>query len=195
MRPVFTIIFGLFLSIMGIVLLVHDAGYIFAGNTVDLNEVFENNEQIPEHQYVTYTCWVSLGNYAETNEYYGFIPTGKTQQFAVLTENDMIISAEISRKDTIMAMNLLTDATYSEDEDVQPVPVTLTGNLEFNDSEMNGYLSEYFEGVDFDEEGITLTGYSINTTRTRLLQGGLCLGMFLLGGIVIIVGIRKKRMQ
>ena len=192
MRPIFTIIFGLFLSIMGIVLLVHDAGYIFAGNTVDLNEVFENNEQIPEHQYVTYTCWTSLGNYAETNEYYGVIPTGKTQQFAMLTENDMIISAEISRKDTIIAMNLLTDAVYSDDDEVQLVPVTLTGNLEFNDTEMNGYLSEYFDGVDLEEEGVTLTGYSINTTQTRLLQGGLCLGMFALGIFVIIIGIRKK---
>jgi len=195
MRPVFTIIFGIFLSIISIVLFIHDVEYIFTGNTINLNEVLENGEEIPNGKYVTYTCYAPLGNYAETQEYLnGFIPLPfKTQEFAVLTENDMIISAEIGNKNKIQEMEKLTDDFLTSDDDFYG-SMELTGYLGSNNSEMVGYLQEYFEDVDFEAKGISVSWYSIDTTKTRLSVAGLCVGMFLIGGVVIIAGIGKKRM-
>ena len=194
MRPVFTIILGLLLSIAAAALFIHDAEYIFTGNTIDLNEVLENGEEIPNGIYVTYTCYVPLGNYAETQEYLnGFIPLPfKTQEFAVLTENNMIISAEIGNKNKIQEMEQLTDDFYASDDFYGSME--LTGYLGSNNSEMMGYLQEYFEDVDLEAEGISVSWYAIDTTKTRLSSAGLCIGMFLIGGVVIIAGIRKKRM-
>ncbi|MBR1528976.1 MAG: hypothetical protein IJ642_06710 [Oscillospiraceae bacterium] len=194
MRPVFTIILGLLLSIAAAALFIHDAEYIFTGNTIDLNEVLENGEEIPNGKYVTYTCYVPLGNYAETQEYLnGFIPLPfKTQEFAVLTENNMIISAEIGNKNKIQEMEQLTDDFYASDDFYGSME--LTGYLGSNNSEMMGYLQEYFEDVDLEAEGISVSWYAIDTTKTRLSSAGLCIGMFLIGGVVIIAGIRKKRM-
>ena len=194
MRPVFTIILGLLLSIAAAALFIHDAEYIFTGNTIDLNEVLENGEEIPNGKYVTYTGYVPLGNYAETQEYLnGFIPLPfKTQEFAVLTENNMIISAEIGNKNKIQEMEQLTDDFYASDDFYGSME--LTGYLGSNNSEMMGYLQEYFEDVDLEAEGISVSWYAIDTTKTRLSSAGLCIGMFLIGGVVIIAGIRKKRM-
>ncbi|MBR1554946.1 MAG: hypothetical protein IJ644_06075 [Oscillospiraceae bacterium] len=193
MRPVFTIILGLFLSIMGGILLVHDAEYIFTGNTVNLNEIFENNQELPRDSYVDYTCYCSLGNYAETQQYLnGLIPLPfKSQEYALLTENEIIISAEISKKEKIQEMEQLTDAFFSDDENTSLVPVELVGCLQTVSPDMHNFLIEYFEGTEIAEDVITY--YVIDTTKTRASQCGLCLGAILLGIFVVFMGIQRKR--
>ena len=97
-----------------------------------------------------------------------------------------------SFKNKIQEMEQLTDDFYASDDFYGSME--LTGYLGSNNSEMMGYLQEYFEDVDLEAEGISVSWYAIDTTKTRLSSAGLCIGMFLIGGVVIIAGIRKKRM-
>lgn len=192
-RKIMTIILGLFLMGCGIALFVHDAEYILTGNTTDLNEILENGEEMPRDAYVTYTCWVSVGNYAETQQYLdGFIPLpGKTQEYAILTEADTIISAEISKKEVIDEMERLTDVDYTNEGEI--APVVLTGCLQTVGGDMWQILQEAFSDVDLQGEGITLTDYAIDTTKTRASQFGLELAVTVLGLFCIVASVRKRR--
>ena len=193
MRPFFTILLGLFFCIVVTVLFVHDAEYIFTGNTVNLNQVLENNEELPRDKFVTYTCYCSLGNYAESQEYLdGLIPLPfKSQEYALLIENGYIISAEISKKAKIQELDQLTDDFFNNEDNAEVVPVEITGCLQTVSSDMHNLLIEYFEDTGIEEE--KLTYYVIDATETRASRAGLCLFGFLIGGFVIFMGIEKKR--
>ena len=162
------------------------------GHTVDLNEILINGEELPRDQYVTYQCSVPFGNYAETRSYAGgVIPLpGKTQQFAFLGENDMILSAEIGRKSKIQEMTELTD-DYYHGEGFESV--TLVGCFEINSPDMDRYLANYFSDIDLEEEGIYLTSYVINATKTRLKQAILYLLLLALGAVVLWESVKKFR--
>lgn len=186
------ILLGVFLTGLALVLFLHDAGYLFMGHTVDLNEILINGEELPRDKYVTYQCSVPFGNYAETRSYVGgVIPLpGKTQQFAFLGENDMILSAEIGRKSKIQEMTELTD-DYYHGEGYEPV--TLVGCFEINSPDMDRYLVNYFSDIDLEEEGIYLTSYVINATKTRLKQALLYLFLLALGAVVLWESVKKFR--
>ena len=194
-RCVIMIILGIFLSGLSIVMFVHDAEYIFTGNTVNLNEILENNEELPRDKYVTFTCEFPIENYAETQQYLnGIIPLPfKTQQYAMLGDNGMIFSAEIGKKAKIEEMDQALDIFYDDDE---AVSVTLTGNLKINSSEMDSYLKEcveYLIGDDADLEsyGMFLTSYVIDTTQTRSSQAFLYTFLLIIGAAVILISIKN----
>ena len=193
MRPIFSIILGLLFCVAALVLFIHDAEYIFTGNTVDLNQVFLEDEELPRDKFVTYTCHCSLGNYAESQEYLdGLIPLpGKTQEYALLIENGYIISAEISKEVKIQELDQLTDAFLNNEDSTELVPVKITGCLQTVSSDMHNLLIEYFEDTGIEEE--KLTYYVIDTTKTRASQVGLYLALFALGGFLIFMTIKKKR--
>lgn len=190
-RSILMIIIGVVLAGFSVVMFVHDAEYIFTGKTVDLNEILENDGEVPRDKYVTFTCDIPIDNYAETQQYLnGFIPLPfKTQQYAMLGDNGMIFSAEISKKDKIKEMDQAIEDFY-DDKDVS---VTLTGKLQINSSEMDSYLKECVEydiGDDMDSLGFFVTSYVIDTTQTRLSQSMLCLFAFAIGALFVVLSIR-----
>lgn len=189
-RIVFWILFGVVLIAVAVAMFAHDADYILTGNTVNLNEILENGGELPRDKFVTYTCNISLGNYAETREYIdGIIPLpGKTQQFAMLTENGMIISAEIETKTKIDEMMNLTE---NIDYDNPTTPVVITGCFEINSSDMDRCLINYFSGYDLEDSGIILTSYVINTTKTRAGLVALYLFVFVVGVCVLEWSVKK----
>ena len=191
MNPILGIILAVFMIGAAVVLTIHDAGFIFLGKTLDLNSIIENGEELPRDSYVTYNCYLSFGNYAETTPYYGFIPLpGKSQEYAVLTEDRYVISAEINKRSLLYEMDSLTESFFS-DEDTDHVPVTLTGCLTTISPDMGGYLEEYFDGFDLSENGIQLTYYAIDTTKTRLFLAVTYFAFAALGVAVGFVYLKK----
>lgn len=193
-RCVLLIFVGALLAFFSVVLFVHDAGYIFTGNTVDLNEILETGGELPRDKYVTFTCDMPLGNYAETQEYLnGIIPLpSKTQQYALLSNTGMILSAEIKKQSQIDELDQAIDAFYDD----QMVSVTVTGCLVINSSEMDDFLEEftdYLFGDDMDSSGIFLTSYVIDATRTRLSITLVYVLVFALGTFLIAASIRALR--
>lgn len=193
-RKITIIILGLFFMGIAMALFIHDAEYIFTGKTVNLNEILANGEELPRDKFVTYTCKVPIGNYAETQEYIsGIIPLpGKTQQYAMIGENGMIFSAEIGKKAKIEEMDNAVDAFYDD----ETVSVTLTGNFQINSSKMDTFLDEFVRyeiGSDPESSGLFLTYFVIDTTKTRLSQALLYIFMFALGAFMTMIGIRTVR--
>ncbi len=190
---IISLLLGIFLSGLAVVILVHDAEYIFTGKTVNLNEVIENGGEMPRDKYVTYTCNYPLGNYAETKQTIsGVIPLPfKTQQYALLCENGIIMSAEVSKKAKIEELNEAIDDMYNG----EAASVTLTGCLITNNPEMNGYLSEFLTavGIDTESSDIQQTYYLIDTTKTRLSLILAYTFLLVIGLFVIIVDIKKYR--
>lgn len=193
-RSAIMIFLGALFAFIAVVLFVHDAEYIFTGNTVNLNEILETGAELPRDQYVTFTCRMPVGNYAETQEYLsGIIPTpSKTQQYALLDDTGLILSAEINHKSKIEELNQAVESFYHGTS----VSVTVTGCLVINSSEMDAYLEDYINYLldgDMESSGIILTSYLIDTTKTRLkiiiyYTIGFALGVFLM-----VINIRKMR--
>lgn len=191
------LILGILLIVAAVALFVHDAEYIFTGNTVSLNEILENGEELPRDKYVTYTCTMPLGNYAETREYLGgIIPLPiSSQQYAMLDESGMILSAEINKKSKITEMEDAAEAFFDD----EAVTVTIEGCFEINGSRMDDYLQEYIgyfmTGEEMDEEGIFLTSYAVNTTKTRVSQVLLYVSVAVIGVAIIVASVVKRRIQ
>lgn len=187
--------FNMFLGVvfvgMAVFLFVHDANYIMTGNLVDLNQILEEGGEIPRDTYVKYTCNYVFGNYGETQSYIGgIIPLpGKSQQFAFLGENDMIISAQISDKGKIRDMRQLADACYYNGD---CIPVELVGCIQSNGGDMNRFLEQYFSEVDLNYEGLTMSPLVIDTTKTRLKITLTYICFALVGVAVFVSGLKKK---
>jgi len=190
MRPVFAIILGVFLAAIGVIMFVHDADFIFTGNTADLNQILEENSEIPRDKYVTYTCSYCLGNYGETQSYWGFIPLpGKSQQFAFIGENGMIISVKAGKKSLVEDLRVLSESDYDEDY----TPVTFTGCVQTNHPDLDRYLESYLSGVDFENSDLQLTYLEIDTTKTRPKLVFMYTAIILIGAGCIIFAVRKIR--
>ena len=192
-RSIVMILFGILLSVASIALFVHDAEYIFTGKTVNLNEILENGGELPRDKYVTYTCEFPLGNYAETQQYYGFIPLPfKTQQYAMLDDSGIVLSAEIKNSNSkIEEMDKAIDEFWDDDAEVS---VTLTGCLTITAAGMDEYLEEYMNYLfddDLESYDIFLTSYQIDTTRTRATQFIVEVLVLAIGVFLIIVQVRK----
>ena len=191
LNPFFGIILAIIMIVISIIMTVHDAEYIFTGKTLDLNSIIENGEEIPRDKYVTYACYLSFGNYAETQPYYGFIPLpGESQEYALLTEDYAVISADIKDSAVISEMERLTDYFYSDSED-EPEPVVITGCVTTIGSDLSGYLEEFFDGFDLDGNGIYLTRYEIDTTKTRFSIAAMYLLFAAFGAALGLVSFKK----
>ncbi len=192
---IITLILGLFLSGCAVALFVHDAEFIFTGNTVNLNEVLENGGEIPRDRYVTYTCRYPLGNYAETKQTIsGIIPLPfKSQHYSILCENGIVLSAEVSKKSKIKELNEAVEA-LCEGETAE---VTITGCLQTNDAEINTYHAEFLSasGVSMEEADIVQTYYSIDTTKTRPKIILTYIATFALGVLIIAADVRRYRRE
>ena len=191
-RGVFLILLGvLFIGLAGFMLW-KDADYIFLGKTEDLNEILENDGVPPRDSFVTYSCGVCMGNYAETRQYLnGLIPLpGTTQEFAVLGENGMIFSVEAGKKALVSELTRLAEAEYEEG---LASPVSLTGSVKTIDSEMRGFLEESFDPEELEDYGLSLSYYVIDTTETRLTQGAMYGFLLLMGAALIVIAIRRVR--
>lgn len=191
-RCVLYIIVGALLAFFAAVLFVHDAEYIFTGHTVNLNEILETGEEMPRDKYVTFTCDMPLGNYAETQEYLnGLIPLpSKTQQYALLSDTGVVLSAEVKKVSQIEELDQAIDAFYED----KLVTVTVTGCLVINDPEMDGYLEQFMNYLfedDMADSGIYLTSYVIDATKTRLTITLVYVLVFALGGFLAVTGIRR----
>ena len=185
-KRITAVILGAFLSALAIALFLHDAEYLLTGKTVNLNEILDNGDDPPRDKYVTYACQISLGNYGETRMKYGFIPLpGKTEQFAMLDASGLIISAEIGDRAKIAEMLSLTESGEGE--------VTLTGCFQTNSGDMSRFLSEYLSGVDWEGRSVFMTPYVIDTTKTRVKQTALYIGVLALGVGVIALSFSKPK--
>ena len=184
------ILLGAVVAAVGCVMFCHDSYYIIKGETVDLNEILESGAELPRDTYVTYECKYPLVNYAESRDYYdGVIPMPWVyRQYALLTENNMIISAKIVSKDKTKELDrYIRDMDYESPD----TPVVLTGVLIINESEMDRYLVE--SCGDFAESGdVMLTSFVIDTTMTRASAAVLYLFVIAVGMIIIVFSVRKS---
>ncbi len=182
---------GGFLIIIGVVMFVHDASFIFTGKTVDLNEILKNGGELPRDKYVTYTCEVPLGSYAETTTRAGgIIPLpGKTVSYAFYAENNMIMTIAASKKSLKTELDDQADAYYYYDE---TKPVKVTGCFQVNSADVDRLLEQYITQGGLNGEDITLSSYCIDTTKTRPKLAVMYTLMILLGAAVILVTVRSK---
>lgn len=182
------IILGIFLAGIGIILMVHDFTFIFFGRTVDIDSIVAQGEEIPRDKYVDYTADVCLGPYGETQEYLGgFIPLPiKTLQYAFLTADGRVISAEVGKKATQAELDQLYQDLMN---DRTGKPVKLRGAVVTNDSKMQGYLMEYLGSA---ADQMTVTYYVIKTTQTRVSQAILYVLCIALGAGMAVIGFTKR---
>ncbi len=191
LRSVLMVIVGLLAVAMSILMFVGDAEYIFTGKTVNLNEVLTNGEELPSGKFVTYECYYPMGSYGEIQSYYSFIPLpGKTHEFAMMTESNIIISAEIGKKSKIDEFNSKTE-DFLSDKEIEPI--VLTGQLKTNGDDLDQLLEDYFSDIDLASNGLILTSYSIDTTQTRAGNAALY-SFFLLASVLLIVIYVRKLM-
>ena len=95
------------------------------------------------------------------------------------------LSAEIGNRAKIAEMLALTESGEGE--------VTLTGCFETNSGDMSRFLSQYLNGVDWDEQGVFLTPYVINATKTRVKQTALYVGVLALSAGLILLSFSKPK--
>ena len=187
---------GVLIFLMGVFMIIRDYDYILTGNTVNLNDVLENDKAVPRSKYVTYTCNASLGNYAETQIYVKeIIPTPiKIQRYALLTDNNVVISAEIRGKSKLEEIDRLVEDTFSLEEDAEPEPVVLVGYFSSNSYEMDNLLDEYLSELgDLSEMGVTVTSYKIDTTKTRGGAAALDLFVLVVSVGMVVISVRKLK--
>ena len=191
-KKILGIIVGIVIVVLSVVMFVHDSSFILTGKTVDLNEILANNEELPRDKYVTYTCTFPIGNYAETKQTLnGIIPLPfKSQEYAILCENGMIISSEISKKSKIREMDTAVEKIYNEEE----VSVELKGCLQTISSDMRKYLDESL-GTESANGNFELTSFAIDTTMTRLKITFMYIFIFLIGLACTVVSIIRLRFE
>ena len=177
---------GIFFVILSVVMMVHDADYMFLGKTVDLNEILKNGGEMPRDKYVTYTCEYPMGAYGTMQDYYGgIIPAGrKSYYYAIYDESGMVFSASANSGKVIDDIEAVGDEKKDS--------VVLVGSVKTIDSEMNGYLMDTF-GEYIDGEEVYSTYYLIDTTNTRLTLFLLYGFALLLGGASIAMFIAKRK--
>lgn len=170
------LIFGIFFTVIVMALFIHDAGYIFTGNTVDLNEIIAKNDYMPRGKYVTYTVKTSFGKYGSEQDYYGgIIPVGgKSYNYAVLDDSGAIMSVKVKGDKLEDKLSAVTDGREES--------FTVTGCLTINSSDMDRFLDSAL-GEYADGEEIFLTSYQIDTTKGRLK-----LVLFYTAGLAVGIG-------
>ena len=182
------LLIGIVFVLMGVFLAVHYASYIFLGKTVDLNEVLKNGEELPQGEFVSYTCEYPIGNYCELQTYInGIIPTpSKSQLYAMMDEYDgkgLIYSAKVNNKNKIKEFNRVVNG--------QTESVTVVGSL---DTIVNYDASQYLKNSCSNIEGdVVLTEFVIDSTKTRFSQIALCIFAIALGVFCLVAFIKKKR--
>jgi len=131
-------------------------------------------------------------HYAETKQTLnGIIPLPfKSQEYAILCENGMIISSEISKKSKIKEMDTAVEKIYNGEE----VSVELKGCLQTISSDMRKYLEESL-GTESANGNFELTSFAIDTTMTRLKITFMYIFIFLIGLACTVVSIIRLRFE
>lgn len=188
--PLLCFLLGAVFTILSLVMIIHDASFIFLGRTVDLNEIMKNGGEPPRDKYVTYTCYMPLGGYAETTEYAaGIIPLpGKAESHAFIAENGMIMTIQTKNKQTKKDLAHAAEDFYFEDE---VTPVEVVGCFQINSPDVDRLLEQFAAQSGIDTEEIALSSYCIDTTKTRLKITVMYVFMLALGVICIIMGIKS----
>lgn len=186
------IILGVVFIVMALALFIHDASYIILGNTVDLNQILKDGGELPRDKYVTYTCSAPLGGYAETRSTIsGIIPLpGTSESHAFLAENGTIMTIETSKKSLKSELAKQSDNLYAG---VEVKPVTVEGCLQVNSGDVDRLLESYFSGFEYEGDGVELTYFVIDTTKTRLKITLMYVAFMALGAFLLIFGIKQKR--
>lgn len=180
------LIVGIFFLVCVTALFVHDAKYIFTGNTVDLNEIIAKDDYMPRDKYVTYTIKFPLGKYGTEQSYYGgIIPVGgKSYNYAVYDESGAILSVKVKKKSLMDKIEAVENGSEES--------ITVTGCLVINSSDMDRFLEENCGEAAISND-VVLTSYVIDTTKTRfslvlIYTAGLAIGI-----VCIWTYIRKRR--
>lgn len=154
---------GLMFVVIAVLMMIADADYIFHGEITDLNSVIENGEDMPYDRdslfsstYVTYTLYMPLDAYGYETDF--SIIGSKTYNYAVVDESGMILSVKVKDKKIMEQLESLS----GDKNDT----MTVTGRLSKTGTNMTHFLKDNYSTF-AQNEGLELTQYVIDTTRTR----------------------------
>ena len=181
----------LLMFVMAFVMFVGDSDYLLGKEARDVMDYADDGVAPPKGIHIKVNVDACLGNYAETqHKINGIIPAGKEEHYIVWLDNNAALSITVKNKKTINKLNSIIDDTWDYLDgvsDTLPSSITIEGQVNTMDSELEGYYDDYLEDMGFADSGLPIYYVTVDNTDTRA-TGWLIVGVLLVIGIGCLVG-------
>ena len=181
----------LLMFVMAFVMFVGDSDYLLGKEARDVMDYANDGVAPPKGIHIKVNVDACLGNYAETqHKINGIIPAGKEEHYIVWLDNNAALSITVKNKKTINKLNSIIDDTWDYLDgvsDTLPSSITIEGQVNTMDSELEGYYDDYLEDMGFADSGFPIYYVTVDNTDTRA-TGWLIVGVLLVIGIGCLVG-------
>lgn len=181
----------LLMFVMAFVMFVGDSDYLLGKEARDVMDYADDGVAPPKGIHIKVNVDACLGNYAETqHKINGIIPAGKEEHYIVWLDNNAALSITVKNKKTINKLNSIIDDTWDYLDgvsDTLPSSITIEGQVNTMDSELEGYYDDYLEDMGFADSGFPIYYVTVDNTDTRA-TGWLIVGVLLVIGIGCLVG-------
>lgn len=181
----------LLMFVMAFVMFVGDSDYLLGEEARDVMDYADDGVAPPKGIHIKVNVDACLGNYAETqHKINGIIPAGKEEHYIVWLDNNAALSITVKNKKTINKLNSIIDDTWDYLDgvsDTLPSSITIEGQVNTMDSELEGYYDDYLEDMGFADSGFPIYYVTVDNTDTRA-TGWLIVGVLLVIGIGCLVG-------
>ena len=188
MKKIKSIVFlllSLFFLIVGTAVFFHDKGYIFRGETADLNERLNCGKGFCRGSLVTYESDMPIKKYDEGEVcIYSFIHTPfKAQKYAVLDKNNIIFTVMVRDKKKIAELDKVIEEGSGT--------VELKGCLQPSDHDSVMYFQEVCDSIDLKKHAV-VSGIVLDTTKTRAVCFLKDIFLLMLSAVLAAAYIRNK---
>ena len=177
--------------VMAFVMFVGDSDYLLGKEARDVMDYADDGVAPPKGIHIKVNVDACLGNYAETqHKINGIIPAGKEEHYIVWLDNNAALSITVKNKKTINKLNSIIDDTWDYLDgasDTLPSSITIEGQVNTMDSELEGYYDDYLEDMGFADSGFPIYYVTVDNTDTRA-TGWLIVGVLLVIGIGCLIG-------
>lgn len=181
----------LLMFVMAFVMFVGDSDYLLGEEARDVMDYADDGVAPPKGIHIKVNVDACLGNYAETqHKINGIIPAGKEEHYIVWLDNNAALSITVKNKKTINKLNSIIDDTWDYLDgvsDTLPSSITIEGQVNTMDSELEGYYDDYLEDMGFADSGFPIYYVTVDNTDTRA-TGWLIVGVLLVIGIGCLIG-------
>lgn len=181
----------LLMFVMAFVMFVGDSDYLLGKEARDVMDYADDGVAPPKGIHIKVNVDACLGNYAETqHKINGIIPAGKEEHYIVWLDNNAALSITVKNKKTINKLNSIIDDTWDYLDgvsDTLPSSITIEGQVNTMDSELEGYYDDYLEDMGFADSGFPIYYVTVDNTDTRA-TGWLIVGVLLVIGIGCLIG-------
>lgn len=181
----------LLMFVMAFVMFVGDSDYLLGKEARDVMDYADDGVAPPKGIHIKVNVDACLGNYAETqHKINGIIPAGKEEHYIVWLDNNAALSITVKNKKTINKLNSIIDDTWDYLDgvsDTLPSSITIEGQVNTMNSELEGYYDDYLEDMGFADSGFPIYYVTVDNTDTRA-TGWLIVGVLLVIGIGCLIG-------